>query len=65
MKWPKCQTENPDDSKFCKESGLGEVYRGVDKKLDRQLAFKVLPTAFAEDAERLARFEPLLILHSV
>jgi eukaryotic-like serine/threonine-protein kinase len=37
--------------------GMGEVYRARDTKLDRHVAIKVLATAFAEDPERLARFE--------
>src|SRR5271169_2975081 len=37
--------------------GMGEVYRAKDTKLDREIAVKVLPAAFAEDPERLARFE--------
>jgi Tol biopolymer transport system component len=39
------------------EGGMGEVYRATDTKLDRQVAIKVLPAAFTEDPERLARFE--------
>ena len=36
--------------------GMGEVYRARDTKLGRDVAIKVLPDAFATDAERLARF---------
>ena len=37
--------------------GMGEVYRGRDTKLDREVAIKILPDALAHDPERLARFE--------
>lgn len=37
--------------------GMGEVYRARDTKLDRDVAIKVLPPSFAQDPERLARFE--------
>jgi serine/threonine-protein kinase len=36
--------------------GMGEVYRARDTKLDRDVAIKILPEAFAHDADRLARF---------
>ena len=36
---------------------MGEVYRAKDIKLDREVAINVLPAAFAQHPERLARFE--------
>ena len=37
--------------------GMGEVYRARDRRLDRDVAIKVMPEALAGDPERIARFE--------
>ena len=37
--------------------GMGEVYGATDTNLGRRVAIKVLPEAFSQDGERLARFE--------
>ena len=36
---------------------MGQVYQATDTKLNRQVALKILPEAFAADPDRLARFQ--------
>ena len=39
------------------EGGMGEVYRAVDSRLNRDVAIKLLPPGFGEDPHRRVRFE--------
>lgn len=38
------------------EGGMGQIWQAPDTQVNRQVALKILPDAFAADPDRLARF---------
>jgi len=36
---------------------MGEVWRATDTKLNRDVTIKILPEAFAQDADRMGHFQ--------
>jgi len=54
---PGTQIESYEVVSLIGAGGMGEVHRARDTRLNRDVALKVLPEAFACDSERMGRFE--------
>jgi hypothetical protein len=55
--WAGRQVHHYQVSSLLGRGGMGEVYRARDKRLERDVALKVLPVIYSTDPERLRRFE--------
>src|SRR5262245_48892864 len=55
--WAGRQIHHYEVSALMARGGMGEVYRAHDKRLERDVAMKVLPVVYSTDPERLRRFE--------
>src|SRR5262245_39858535 len=55
--WAGRQVHHYEVSSLLGRGGMGEVYRARDKRLERDVAMKVLPVVYSADPERLRRFE--------
>ena len=53
---PGTRLDHYDVTSLLGEGGMGQVWQATDTQLNRQVAPKILPDAFAADPERLARF---------